>query len=66
MEIVFNGIESQLLTLTDITIYKRLEIQENKNRMLATMNATMHHEIMTPLKVNIQIAEKLSVLKDIT
>ena len=30
------------------------------------MNASMHHEILTPLKVNIQIAEKLSKLKDIT
>ena len=30
------------------------------------MTASMHHEIMTPLKVNISIAEKLSTLKDIT
>ena len=66
MQIVFNGKESQLLTLTDISIYKRLEDQENKNRFLTTMNAQMHHEILTPLKVNIQIAEKLSTLKDIT
>ena len=30
------------------------------------MTASMHHEMMTPLKVNIAIAEKLSTLKDIT
>ena len=66
MEIIFNGKESQLLTLTDITIHKKLEAQENKNRLLTTMNASMHHEILTPLKVNIQIAEKLSKLQDIT
>ena len=28
------------------------------------MNASMHHEILTPLKVNIHIAEKLSKLED--
>ena len=39
MQIVFNDEESQLLTLTDITIYKRLEDQESKNRFLTTMNA---------------------------
>ena len=39
MKIVFNGEESQLLTLTDISIFRRLEDQENKNRFLTTMNA---------------------------
>ena len=66
MEIIFDGKESQLLTLTDITIHKRLEAQEYKNRLLTTMTASMHHEIMTPLKVNIAIAENLSTLEDIT
>ena len=64
MEIIFNGKESQLLTITDITIYKKLEAQQIKNRLLTTMNASMHHEILTPLKVNIQICEKLSKLQD--
>ena len=66
MEIVFNERDSQLLTLTDITIHKRLELQENKNHILTMMNANMHHEILTPLKVNIQVAEKLSTLQDIS
>ena len=62
MEIVFDDRESQLLTLTDITIHRKLELQENKNHILTMMNANMHHEIVTPLKVNINVAEKLSKL----
>ena len=62
MEIIFNDKESQLLTLTDITIYRKLELQESKNHILTMMNANMHHEIVTPLKVNINVAEKLSTL----
>ena len=30
------------------------------------MTASMHHEIMTPLKVNIALAENLSTLLDVT
>ena len=66
MEIIFNDRESQLLTLTDITIHRKLEQQENKNHMLTMMNANIHHEIVTPLKVNINVAEKLSKLKDVS
>ena len=66
MEIVFNERDSQLLTLTDITIHKKLELQESKNHILAMMNANMHHEILTPLKVNVQVAEKLSTLQDVS
>ena len=66
MKIIFNGKESQLLTFTDTTIHKRLESQENKNRLLKTMNASMHHEILTPLKVIVQIAERLKTLQDFT
>ena len=66
MNIIFNGEESELITFTDTTIQKRLELQEHKNRLLTTMNASMHHEILTPLKVTIQIAERLKSLQDFT
>ena len=66
MKIIFNGNESQLLTFTDTTIHKRLELQEHKNQLLTTMNASMHHEMLTPLKVTIQIAERLKTLEDFT
>ena len=55
-----------MLTFTDTTIEKRLEMQENKNRLLTMLNASMHHEILTPLKVTVQIAERLKTLEDVT
>ena len=64
MKITFDGKASILLTFTDTTAEKRLELQEHKNRLLTTLNASMHHEILTPLKVTIQIAERLKTLED--
>ena len=61
----FDGKESQLLTFNDMTVYKRLQVEENKNRQLKSLNASMQHEILTPLKINLQVAEGLSELKDL-
>ena len=61
----FDGKESQLLTFNDMTVYKRLQVEENKNRQLKSLNASMQHEILTPLKINLKVAEGLSELKDL-
>ena len=65
MKMDFDGKESQLLTFNDMTVYKRLQVEENKNRQLKSLNASMQHEILTPLKINLQVAEGLSELKDV-
>ena len=66
MKILFEGKESELLTFIDMTVHKRLQTQEIKNELLVTLNASMHHEIVTPIKVNIEMAERLMELQDLS
>ena len=66
MKIFFEGKESELLTFIDMTVHKRLQTQEIKNELLITLNASMHHEIVTPIKVNIEMAERLMELRDLS
>ena len=59
MDITFNEKECQLLNFTDITSYKRLKKQEEINRLLKTLNASVHHEMLAPLKANMEISMRL-------
>ena len=38
MDLTFNEIECQVLNFTDITAYKRLKQEEEKNRLLKVVN----------------------------
>ena len=42
-----------------------MQAEENKNRQLRSFNSSMQHEILTPLKINVQVAEGLSEIKDL-
>ena len=59
MDITFNEKECQLLNFTDITSYKRLKKQEEINRLLKTLNTSVHHEMLAPLKANMEISMRL-------
>lgn len=45
--------ESSVINFTDITTYRRLKKQEETNKLLRTLNTTVHHEMLAPLKANI-------------
>ena len=55
----FNEKECQVLNFTEITAYKRLEQERETNKLLKTLNASVHHEMLTPLKANVEMAERL-------
>ena len=55
----FKDIECTVINFTDISSYKRLKQEEETNHLLKTLNASVHHEMITPLKANIDIAERL-------
>ena len=48
-----------MLNFTDITTYKKLKREEEKNRLLNVINYSVHHEIIGPLKANIDVGENL-------
>lgn len=58
-ELIINGIESQVLNFTDITTYKLLKQQEETTHLLKALNATVHHEMLAPLRCNIEICARL-------
>ena len=48
-----------MLNFSDITIYVRLKREEEKNRLLSTLNMSVHHEMIGPLKINIDVIERM-------
>ena len=59
MKLQFNEVECRVINFTDITSYKRLKHEEEINNLLKTLNASVHHEMIVPLRVNIDMAERL-------
>ena len=59
MNLNFNEEECVVINFTDISTYQRLKIQEENNNLLKTLNASVHHEMVVPLKVNIEMAMRL-------
>ena len=46
-----------MLTIRDQTDFLKLENSENQNKMLSVLNATVSHEMMTPLRCIISFGE---------
>ena len=48
-----------MLNFTDTTMDLKLKREEEKNRMLNALNMSVHHEMLGPLRVNIDSASQL-------
>ena len=48
-----------MLNFTDMTMDLQLKREEEKNRMLRTLNMSVHHEMLGPLKVNMDTSSHL-------
>ena len=59
MDLTFNEKECQVLNFTDITMYNQLQKEQENIRMLKTLNMSVNHEMLTPLKANIEISSRL-------
>ena len=59
MRIKFNELECQLLKFTDVTIYQKYKEQKEKSELLNSLNTSVHHEMICPLNINVNIAEEL-------
>ena len=63
--LIINEKESTVMSFSDITAYKRLKKQEEISNLLRAINMTVHHEMLAPLKANIEICGRLiKLLKD--
>ena len=61
-DMLIEGTECQVINFIDITAFKRLEKEKEKHNLLKTLNTTVHHEMLAPLRTNIQICKKLLVI----
>ena len=59
MKMNYDGTECQVLNFKDITVKRRLKIEEEKSRLLNTVWSSVHHEMLGPLKSNIDFAKIL-------
>ena len=59
MNLNFNDEECFVISFTDISTYQRLKHEEEVNNLLKTLNASVHHEMLVPIKTMIEIAERL-------
>ena len=48
-----------MINFTDVTAFKRLKQEEETNRLLKTLNTSVHHEMLAPLKANVEISSRL-------
>ena len=59
MDFIFGDQECQILNFTDLTSYAQLYKEKTKNKLLRALNASIHHELLTPLIVMIEICKRL-------
>ena len=48
-----------MICFTDITAYQLIEKKEEEKRILLALNATVHHEMLAPLKATMDISMHL-------
>ena len=59
--LVFEGQECQMITVRDLTQYYVCKFANDQIGYLSTLNATVSHEMMTPLNCVVAFAEKIKV-----
>ena len=51
--------ECQVVNFFDISTYKRLKQEIENNELLKNLNTTVNHEMLAPLRANVDICERL-------
>ena len=59
MSLNFNEKESTVINFTDISSFYKLKQKEDANNLMKTLITSVHHEMVVPLKVNVEMAERL-------
>ena len=59
VEIIYNDKECLLFNFKDITALKKLDEEKETSRMLKVLNASVHHEMIGPLKTSVDICKRL-------
>ena len=57
VSISFDDKECQVLNFRDITPFKQLKQEKETSHLLASLSTSVHHEMIGPLRINVQFAE---------
>ena len=59
MNLTFCDKDCRVLNFTDFTTYKKLKREEEKSKLLSLLNHSVHHEMIGPLKANVEFSKSL-------
>ena len=59
MSLIFNEKECHVLNFTDITTENLLQLEQDRVTLLKQQSVSIHHEILHPLKINVEVSERL-------
>ena len=57
--LMFNDKECQVLNFGDISTYKKLRREEEKSKLMGNLYSSVHHDMVNPLKNNVEAAVRL-------
>ena len=60
-DLIINEKECQVVSFIDISAYKELKQEKATNELLRTLNTTVHHEMLAPLRANVEICKRLLI-----
>jgi len=58
-KLIFNDKECVVLNFQDVSLWKRLKHEEQKGKLMSTLYSSVHHEMLGPLKNNVETALRL-------
>ena len=61
-DMIIDDKECQVVNFIDISAYEKFEQEKANNLFLKKLNTTVHHEMLAPLRTNIEICKRLMVL----
>ena len=59
MSLIYNEKESTVINFTDISSFYKLKQKEDANNFMKTLITSVHHEMLVPLEVNVEMAKRL-------
>ena len=58
-DLIIDEKECQVVNFIDISSFIRLKQEKENNELLKTLNTTVHHEMLAPLRANVDICQRL-------
>ena len=59
LDVEFSGMECELLNFKDMTAFARLNKEKSLNKLLKTLNASVSHDMLNTIGINIELAQML-------